>query len=192
MSLLLPPHLTSLVPQTTDDPGTITAARTWRPPLCTGGQFSSVSGTAYWVYLGMVLKTSVPKHVEFYVRIVGAGAQTAEAALAYTDGPPDKSNQTLSKIVATGTLDSLTSLGVKRNTSAFATTVYAGTHLWAGLRVAMATTQPGLLGLQHDWAEGYLLTTASSAALTGAGPWTGSIITPSANAETPDLRVTLD
>ena len=39
-----------------------------------------------------------------------------------------------------GTVDAGTSTGVKRNTSAFATVVPKGTHLWAAARFALATT----------------------------------------------------
>jgi len=53
----------------------------------------------------------------------------------------------LTKLASTGGVDALTSSSVKRNTSAFATDIAAGTHLWAGIRIAMVTTQPTIFGL---------------------------------------------
>lgn len=154
-----------------------------------------VNGTAYFVYLGRTTVDFTPKYVEFYVNTAGSGAQTAEVGLFSSPGPPNKGNLSLSKLVSSGTLSSLTSTGVKRNTSAFATSVPAGTHLWAGIRTAMATNQPALSGLCMDFSQGRVLSTASAGALTGSGPWTGAIISLGAYLNTaiaPDLRVTLD
>jgi hypothetical protein len=154
-----------------------------------------VNGTAYFVYLGRTAVEFTPKYVEFYVNTAGSGAQTAEVGLFSSTGPPNKDNLSLSKLVSTGTLSSLTSTGVKRNSSAFATSVPAGTHLWAGVRTAMATNQPALSGLCMDFSQGRVLSKASAGALTGAGPWTGAIISLGMYLNTaiaPDLRVTLD
>ena len=71
----------------------------------------------------------------------------------------------------------------------------AGTHLWAGIRTAMGTSQPALAGLCMDFSEGRVLSTASAGALTDQGLWTGAIIALGAYLNTaiaPDLRVTLD
>src|SRR2546428_5661404 len=96
------------------------------------GTFLLIAGTAYYVYLGRLAKGLTVKFVEFHVTTLGAGAQTAEVGLFSTPSAPNKSAQTLTKIVATGTLDSLTAgTGVKRNTASFAQNVDAGTHLWA-------------------------------------------------------------
>jgi hypothetical protein len=156
---------------------------------------TGTSGTAYFVYLGRTTVAFTPKYVEFYVNTAGSGAQTAEVGLFSSTGPPNKGNLSLTKLVSTGTLNSLTSTGVKRNTSAFSTSVAAGTHLWAGSRTAMATNQPALSGLCMDFSQGRVLSTASAGALTGSGPWTGAIISLGAYLNTaiaPDLRVTLD
>jgi hypothetical protein len=156
---------------------------------------TTVSGTAYFVYLGRTVTALTPKHVEFYVSGVGAGGQTAEVGFFSTPNAPNKAGQTLTKLVSSGTVDSLTTTGVRRNTSAFATSVPAGTHLWAGVRIAMATTQPQLSGLCMDWSQGRVLSTASAGALTGPGPWTGAIISNPSYLNTamcPDLRGVLD
>lgn len=154
-----------------------------------------VNGTAYFVYLGRTTVDFTPKYVEFYVNTGGSGAQTAEVGLFSSTGPPNKGNLSLTKLVSTGSVSSLTGIGVKRNSSAFATSVAAGTHLWAGVRTAMATNQPALSGLCMDFSQGRVLSTAAAGALTGSGPWTGAIISVGQYLNTaivPDLRVSLD
>ena len=154
--------------------------------------FLLISGTAYFVYLGKVATDFTPKYVEFHVSSGGGGSQTAEVGFFSSTNPPNKGNLSLSKIVATGTVDALNSTGVKRNTSAFSTAVSAGTHLWAGIRTALVSSQPTIWGLSIDMAQGQILSTAASGALTGTGPWTGAIITASTSVICPDLRGTLD
>jgi len=161
-----------------------------------------INNTAYFVYLGCTTRPLRVKFVEFYVNTNGSGSQTAEVGLFATSNPPDKTNQGTNgivKLTADGTLSSLTTTGLKRNTTAFNSgngfVVGAGTPLWAGIRTAMATTQPALGGLCMDYSQGLVLSTASAGALTGAGPWTGSIISIGSYLNTaiaPDLRVTLD
>jgi hypothetical protein len=156
------------------------------------GGITLTSGTAYFVYVGRAITSITPKYVEFYVSTVGAGTQTAEVGLFSTTNPPYKSAQTFTKIVATGTVDSLTSTGVKRNTSAFTQSVSSGTHIWAGIRTAMATTQPTIYGCYMDNSQGHIQSTASSGVLTGTGPWSGSLIAAGTTVQCPELRVTLD
>jgi hypothetical protein len=154
-----------------------------------------VNGTAYFVYLGRTTVDFTPKYVEFYVNTAGSGAQTAEVGLFSSTSPPNKGNLSLTKLVSTGSVSSLTGIGVKRNSSAFATSVATGTHLWAGVRTAMATNQPALSGLCMDFSQGRVLSTAAAGALTGSGPWTGAIISVGQYLNTaiaPDLRVSLD
>lgn len=168
------------------------AQRILQSPLGGSGTFLGLTGVAYWVYLGRVFRDIVAKHVEFHVSTIGAGAQTAEVALASSPTPPNKGSQTLTKLSADGTVDALTGTGVKRNTSALNTLVVAGTHLWAGIRTAMATTQPTYIALGPDMNQGQVLSTAAAGALTGAGPWTGSKIAAATTGIVPDLRVVLD
>lgn len=154
--------------------------------------FLLVSGVAYFVYLGRTTAAITPKFVELHVSTVGVGSQTAELGLFSSPAAPSKAGQSLTKLVSTATLGALTSLGVVRNTSAFATSVPAGTHLWAGVRTALATTQPTCLGLGYDLAQGLILSTAAAGVLTGTGPFAGAIIAASVSQVAPDLRVTLD
>lgn len=163
------------------------------------------SDKAYFVYLGRTTQSIVAKYVEFYVHAAGTntGQQNAEVGLFSTSNAPNKTtqgNNGIAKLTASGILDSLTSTGVKRNTTAFNSgagyTVPAGTYLWAGLRSALTTTQPTLAGLGQDFGEGMVLsTTPPTGALTNAGPWTGAIIpitTYYYSAICPDLRINLD
>jgi len=154
--------------------------------------FLLISGTAYFVYLGRTKKAFTPKYVEFHVSTIGAGAQTAEVGFFSTPAAPNKAAQSLSKLDSTGTVDALTSTGVKRNTSAFSTSIPAGTHLWAGIRTAMVTTQPTIWGIGVDMAQGQILALAAAGVLTGAGPWAGAIIAASTSMVCPDLRGTMD
>jgi len=161
------------------------------------------NNTAYFVYVGRNTEAIVVKYVEFYVSTKGTGTQTAEVGLFSTPSAPNKNNQTVTKLVADGTLTSLTAADkvVARNSAAFNSgagyIVPAGTHLWAGMRTAMGTNQPGLAGLCMDYQEGMVLSNTAANALTGTGPWTGSIITQPASYYlntplAPDLRITLD
>ena len=154
--------------------------------------FILVSGTAYYVYVGRTAQAITAAFVEFHVTTAGAGAQTAEVGLFSTPSAPSKSAQTLTKIVATGTVDSLTTTGMKRNTSNFAQAVPAGTHLWAAIRTAMATTQPKLWGLGGDYSQGHALTTTGGGALTGLSTASGGLIAIAVNSVCPDVRVTLN
>lgn len=124
-----------------------------------------VSGTAYFVYVGRVVKALTPKYIEFHVTTAGAGTQTAEVALYSTSSAPNKSAQTLSLITGTGTVDDLTGTGMKRNTTAFSTSIAANTHLWAGIRTAMGTTQPTIVGLANDMSQGHIMSLSGASAL---------------------------
>jgi hypothetical protein len=160
-----------------------------------GTSFTTVSGTAYFVYLGLLTALAQPKFVEFFVAAPGLGSQAAEVGFFSSPAAPNKANQTLTKLVSTGAVDTLTTTGAKRNTSAFATDIAAGTHLWAGIRTAMATNQPTISGLGADFAQGRVLQTPAAGVLTGAGPFAGAIIGQGSYVNTalvPDLRATFD
>jgi hypothetical protein len=151
-----------------------------------------VADTAYFVYLGMTVNSIIPKYVEFFVPVAGVGTQTAEVGFFSTPAAPNKANQSLTKLVSTGTVDALTGTGVMRNTVAFTAAVAPETYLWAGIRTAMGTTQPTIIGLSHDMAQGNILATGTAGALTAAGPWTGAVIAAAITEGCPDLRGVLD
>ena len=168
--------------------------RTLKSELYDLSFMTCISDTAYWCYMGYITRPIVVRYIELFMTSVGSGTQTAEVALASSPAPPNKSSQTLTKLVADGTLDALGSSTnvVKRNTGAMSYTVPAGTHLWTAVRTAMATTQPTFRALSFDWGHGFVLSTASAGALTSGTSWTGSLITASATPVCPDLRITMD
>lgn len=146
------------------------------------------NGTIYWVYIGRTTRAIQGNFVEFAVGVAGAGAQTAEAAIASTPAAPKKAGQTLTVLASTGTVDALTGTGVLRNTNDFAISIAAGTHLWVGLRTAMATTQPTIEGLTKDYAQARIMRTAGVGPITGSGTWSGAVIAHSLAWQAPDLR----
>lgn len=169
--------------------------RVFRSTLSAHGNihtFLTITGTAYYVYVGRMVQDVTPKFVEFQITTVGAGTDTKEVGLFSSPSPPNKSAQTLTKIVATGTVDSGTSLGMKRNTSAFATVVPKGTHLWAAFRGALGTTQITAGGLAGDMAQGAVLFTTGLGALTGLTTAAAAVPTIGTTTNSPDLSVTLD
>lgn len=169
--------------------------RVLRSPLSAHGgihTFVTITGTAYYVYVGRVVQDYTPKFVEFHITTAGAGTDTKEVGLFSTPSAPNKSAQTLTKIVATGTVDSGVSTGMKRNTAAFATLVTKGTHLWAAIRTALATTQPTIGGLAGDNSQGLVLTTTGGGALTGLTTAAGTIIAIATGTTAPDCQVTQD
>lgn len=172
-----------------------TQQRVFRSDLSAHGNihtFVTISGTAYYVYLGRVVQDITVKFVEFHITSAGAGTDTKEVGLFSTPAAPNKSTQTLTKIVATGTVDAGTSTGVKRNTTSFAQLVSKGTHLWAAARFALGTTQPTCAGIAGDMTQGQILTTTGGGALTGLSSASGTIPTIGTATNTPDLSITLD
>jgi hypothetical protein len=161
-------------------------------PHVAPGTFVLISGTQYFVYVGRIVRDTTIKFVEFHVTTVGAGAQTAEVGLFSSTQAPNKGNQSMTKLVATGTVGSLTATGMVRNTAAFNQVVPANTHLWAAIRTAMATTQPTLVGLSSDFLQGQILTLAAGGVLTGAGPFAATVPAIATTTIAPALRVTLD
>lgn len=168
------------------------AQRTFRSALPDIVTLALSSGTAYWVYIGRFNKATAVKYVRSYVTGAGSGTQAGEVALASSVNPPNKAGQTLTKLAADGNLDALTGTGMKGNTSSLSYTIPSGTHLWAGMRVAMGTTQPTCRALTLDMLQGHVLTTAGASALTGSGPWAGSIPAIAATGLAPDLTVEMD
>lgn len=167
----------------------------WQPQLERAAPitfFLCITGTSYYVYVGRTSRPYTAAFVEFQVSTVGAGAQTAEVGLFSSPLAPNKTGQTLTKLAATGTLDTLTSgTGVKRNTASLAASIPGGTHLWAAIRTAMATTQPTCTALFGDMGQAHIVTATGTGALTGissVGPTT--VLAASTASQCPDLRVT--
>lgn len=169
--------------------------RVLRSPLAGRVTLTLVSDVAYFVFCGRTNWPMVPKYVAAHVSTAGSGAQTAEMGLFSTTSAPNKSALSFTKIEATGTIGNVTTGSgstIVRNTSAFSTLIPAGTYLWAGIRTALASTQPTLTAVSLDHGEGYTQSTATAGALTGSGPWTGVIAGISLNATGPALNIELD
>jgi hypothetical protein len=140
------------------------------------------------VYLGFVPLAKTFMFVEFVLGVVGTGAQIA----------PNKAGQTVTVLVADGTLDSLLAGAgtVKRNTAGFNAgagySVAAGTELWALIRTAMGTNEPSLSAVSADMNEGHVLSLAGQGALTGLGSFAGGVNGGVLAAAGPLLRATMD
>ena len=164
--------------------------------LVTGGTFFPTSNTGYFIYIGKVGVDTTFKRLQFQVTTAGAGNQTNEVALYSSPSAPNATVQTLTRLFATNNTTVLTSTGVKSNINVFNTgTVSTGTHLWAGFRSAMATTQPTCVGLSYDMQGGAVLTKALVGSLTNAAQATiTGLSIPAFSTATiaPSLRVTLD
>ena len=150
-----------------------------RSNLPTVAAAALTEAVAYFVYLGRTSRRLTAQKVLFHVTTGGTGAQTAECGIFSSPTAPNRAGQTLTKIVATGTLDALTGTGVLGNTTAFAQDVDAGTHLWYGIRTAMATNEPEITGITLDVGQGRLLTLPASGALTAATTFAGALVTSS-------------
>lgn len=112
-------------------------------PMASGS--NTISGRGYFTYLGKLTDPFVANYVRFASSSAGAGAQTAEVAVySSASAPVPGVGATLTLLAASTALDSLTSTGAKKNTTALGLNLAAGTHVWVGLRVAMVTTQPAL------------------------------------------------
>lgn len=151
------------------------------------GTILVTSGTTYWVFGGIAYVPMVIPYVKTFMGKVGAGAQTAEIAVATSPNQPNPANQTLTVVSATGTITSLTAaVAVIQNTSAFTASVFG--PYWFGIRIAMATTQPTFSAFNRDYGRGNLLKTAASGVLTVGTAYTGATIAATdSTSETPVL-----
>lgn len=160
-------------------------------PTITGAL--AITNTGYFVYVGFVREAITVNRVEWFVTAAGTGTSNGECGLFSSPNPPNRTAQNMTKIVATATIDTNNTVGLRRNTSAFAQAVAAGTHLWAGYRCANTTAQPAMYGLTGDIGDGRIMTATTPGVLTAAGPFTGVLATSSVTAWLcPMLRVTLD
>jgi hypothetical protein len=162
-------------------------------PTVVATGFQLIENTAYWAYCGFFAKTVTIARVRWHTITGGTGAQTAEVALASSPLAPNRGDQVLTKLAAEAVVvTDLTGTGLMANDTDLAAVIPAGTHLWAGIRTAMATNEPILLARANDFGQGAILATAAAGALTEAGPWTGADVAQALTAQGPILTVTLD
>lgn len=150
----------------------------------------TVGAVAYFVFLGTTSRRLTASKVLFRVTTGGASTQVGEVGLFSSPLPPNRAAQTLTKLMATGTLDDLTGTGILGNTTAFGTDVIAGTNLWAGYRVDMASTEPVVVGLGGDESMGAILSLPAAPAFTSGTTYAGALITPVLTTMGPNLVLT--
>ena len=156
----------------------------------TGSGSRLVTGRAYWLYVGATFEAVRLLHVVCQATTKGAGSQTAEVCVASTPEPPNGASQQLTKIVASGTLSSLTVDGVCKNTTPFDYDMPDTlTHLWCGIRTAMGSNEPIFVSHGFDMNFGKVFQTVAAGALTGAGPWTGALVPDYELQQCPVLRL---
>lgn len=151
----------------------------------------TVGATAYFVFLGTTQRRLNAQKVQFWVSTGGASTQVGEVGVFSSPLSPNGSAQTLTKLTSAATLDDLTGTGVKGNTTAFDTVIPAGTHLWAGYRVDMASTEPTVYGLTADFSRGEILSLGSATAFTTGTTYAGALITASVAWQAPGLFLTV-
>lgn len=162
----------------------------YRPALSIASTaFQMISGTAYFVYIGPANRAVTPLYVCTHIAVAGSPSGTAgEFGIFSSPSAPNKSSQTLTKIVAAASSDWNTT-GVKRNASPFATAVTPGAHLWVGMRSAMATTQPQTAGLNFGLGQGVVLTQGSATAFTSGTTYNPTVPSASTNPICPLLSL---
>jgi len=158
-----------------------------RSPLSASTTQLQSSGFASWVCVGYRPAGEVIRYVRFAVSTIAAGTQTAEVAVAYTTTAPAGSSISLTGVWSDGTLDSLTSTGVKGNATANAVPLPIDGWVFLGVRFAMGTTQPTLHIIQRDWGLGWICQDAGKPALTSTTTYTATPVT-FTNNTAPDVR----
>jgi hypothetical protein len=164
--------------------------RIFRSPLTSGTRFTGVSSTAYFVYLGRVLRPLTAKCVEAYVTVGGTGIGEAEIGTFTSDSPPNKREQRLTKIEAVK-LENADAIGMARNTSDLSIEIRQDVYLWIGMRIT-ADVMPQTFSLIHDCEEGFILSTEDSRPFAEESSYDGAIIRETGVAQCVDMRLTLD
>lgn len=152
---------------------------------------TTTGATAYFVYLGKTTRRLKCDKVLFNVTTGGASTQAGEVGLFSSPTAPNGAAQTLTCLAKDATLDDLTGTGVKGNTTAMGYDVPADTHLWAGYRVDMASTEPTVVGLTGDNSEGTILSLAAQSAFAVGSTYAGDLITAAFTWQAPALVVTV-
>jgi hypothetical protein len=149
---------------------------------------ATVTTRCYFVYVGFTTKQVTINRVEGFATSAGTPTNY-EVGLFSSPLAPCRAGQTLTKLVS-GTVT--TGTGLIRNTTAFATNVAAGVHLWAALRTS-ASTQPTLYGHTADFGDGMILSVDSATLFSAAASYAGATIAASVTAwQCPVLRATVD
>ncbi|MCI4340173.1 MAG: hypothetical protein L3J73_02755 [Thermoplasmata archaeon] len=196
------PTLASNVPNDSGVSGTyvkdalddVASAKLVLPPL--DGQFDTNTGgilnddTAYWLYLGRLSAPATIASIRFVLNTSGVGTSVGEVALASSPSGPTGASAVLTKIFAAAIAANLSAV-TGLVTEVLSQVVPAGTHLWVGIRTHMSVTQPVFFETVRSFGDGRCLKTAGSGALTGAGPWTGTVVGVFTGTEVPAVEACL-
>jgi hypothetical protein len=145
-----------------------------------GGTLLTIGARTYAVYLGYFAVAKTILYVRADLTTAGSSTQVAEVGLASSPLAPNGASQTLTFLVADGTLDDLTTGAPKmvKNVTAFNTTGYAvaaNTHLWALFRGDMAGTECTFAGAAFDQTRLGVLQADAVGALTSLTPGVSTI-----------------
>lgn len=152
-----------------------------------------VTDTAYFVYCGVARKALTLNRVKAMVTGAGSGTIVSELGIFSSPLPGGiQAGQTLTKLVSTNATDLFSTVGVKRNTTAFGLAVAAGTHLWAGIHVTASTTKPSVVGLSNDWNDGLILAKVTNGLFSAQATVAAALIAGAAGWQCPQVRITLD
>ena len=172
--------------------GDSTVARHLRSPLMPGLTFVPSDGTGYFTYLGVVPDDLTYAQLRLYVTAIGVGVQTCEFGFFSTPLAPNRAGQTLTKIVASGSVDSMLSTGLKTNSTPFAVAEAAGAHLWGSARFSFTLGLPTVSAVANDMAQGCVLLAVACGALTGLTTVAGTVPAASLLGLSPDFLATVD
>lgn len=144
-----------------------------RLPVATG--VALTSGTAYWVFVGRVARSTTFNKIITNVGTIGAGAGNVQFAVATSPDAPARGPQVLTVQAFTVLLNTLAT-GDQANSDNLGYLATSTDYLWVGVRSALATTQPVLGGLAGDRGTGEILATAGAAVFTLGASYTGALI----------------
>jgi len=151
--------------------------------------FTIVKDNIHWIYIGQVLSPQIVKSISTYMIAAGSGAQSAQACVASSPLQPNGTGQTLTVLFVFDTLDLFnTGPNSRKGTTnpSQSSSIAAGTFLWVGLRVSLATTQPTTLAVRGDNQMGLTLQTSGVSSAITTTTYAGSVPSP-ADWQAPDL-----
>jgi hypothetical protein len=116
-----------------------------------GAPTGTTNNLAYCLYIGYTTKQLTINHTRFYQSSAGVGADNG-CQMGFGSSPAGPSLSAFATVtpLAIAAIPSPLTPGNKANAVAFGVVVAAGTHLWAIVKSAMATTQLGVYPVIGD------------------------------------------
>lgn len=143
--------------------------RVGEPMVQSVGNSQTVSGRGYFNYMGLVTEPETVLYIacEMAPSTPGVGTVTNEWALFSAPTAPTYGvAPTLTRLASTASGGVFTSSSVTVRSAALNYAPAINTHLYAGMRVVMGTTQPKLVFATGDMNCGFLLFAAAPGDLT--------------------------